>query len=112
MENPVNVEVGNTSLGVQATITNTELKVTSERECVTFARIGNGILLMTGGYQRIREKSTRKALILQALTTNEGTVIVQGFLELRPGGHLMLNTNQAVSLKGTASDRLKVGEAL
>ncbi len=67
---------------------------------------------MTGGYQRIREKSARKALILQALATNEGTVIVQGFLELRPGGHLMLNTNQAVSLHGTASDRLKVGEAL
>ncbi|MCZ8500897.1 hypothetical protein O9853_06770 [Vibrio lentus] len=112
VESPVNVEVGNTSLDVQATITNTELKVTSEPERVTFARIGNGTLLMTGGYQRIREKSARKALILQALTTNEGSVIVQGFLELRPGGHLMLNTNQAVSLKGTASDRLKVGEAL
>ncbi|MCC4859639.1 hypothetical protein [Vibrio splendidus] len=111
IQQPVNVEVGNASLDVQATITNTELKVTSDPEWVTFARIGNGTLLMTGGYQRIREKSARKALILQALATNEGTVIVQGFLELRPGGHLMLNTNQAVSLKGTASDRLKVGEA-
>ncbi|MEZ9043208.1 MULTISPECIES: hypothetical protein [unclassified Vibrio] len=112
IQQPVNVEVGNASLDVQATITNTELKVTSDPERVTFARIGNGTLLMTGGYQRIREKSARKALILQALATNEGTVIVQGFLELRPGGHLTLNTNQAVSLQGTASDRLKVGEAL
>ncbi|PME33501.1 hypothetical protein BCV39_18825 [Vibrio sp. 10N.286.55.E10] len=112
IQQPVNVEIGNASLNVQATITNSELKVTSEPERVTFARIGNGTLLMTGGYQRIQEKSARKALILQALATNEGTVIVQGFLELRPGGHLMLNTNQAVSLKGTASDRLKVGEAL
>lgn len=112
IQQPVNVEVGNASLNVQATITNSELKVTSEPERVTFARIGNGTLLMTGGYQRIQEKSARKALILQALATNEGSVIVQGFLELRPGGHLMLNTNQAVSLKGTASDRLKVGEAL
>ncbi|NOH19117.1 hypothetical protein [Vibrio cyclitrophicus] len=112
IQQPVNVEVGNASLDVQATITNNELKVTSDPDRVTFARIGNGILLITGGYQRIREKSARKALILQALTTNEGTVIVQGFLELRPGGHLMLNTNKAVSFKGTASDRLKVGEAL
>ncbi|MFZ3408686.1 hypothetical protein [Vibrio chagasii] len=112
IQQPVNVEVGNASLNVQATITNSELKVTSEQERVTFAKIGNGTLALTGRTQTIRSKTARKLLILQALTTNEGSVMVQGFLELRPGGHLMLNTNQAVSLKGTASDRLKVGEAL
>ncbi|MDN2669098.1 hypothetical protein OW495_20435 [Vibrio sp. 14N.309.X.WAT.E.F5] len=112
IQQPVNVEVGNASLNVQATITNSELKVTSDPERVTFAKIGNGTLQLTGRTQTIRGKTTRQILILQAASTNKASVMVQEFLELRPGGHLMLNTNQAVSLKGTASDRLKVGEAL
>ncbi|WP_122080953.1 hypothetical protein [Vibrio coralliirubri] len=112
IQQPVNVEVGNASLNVQATITNRELKVTSDPERVTFAKIGSGTLALTGGTQTIRSKPARRLLILQAVSTNQASVMVQGFLELRPGGHLMLNTNQAVSLKGTASDRLKVGEAI
>ncbi|CAH6811521.1 conserved hypothetical protein [Vibrio chagasii] len=112
IQQPVNVEVGNASLDVQATITNTELKVTSDPERVTFAKIGNGILSLTGRTQTIRSKTARKALILQAASTNKAAVMVQGFLELRPGGHLMLNTNQAVTLKGAPNDVVRLGEAL
>lgn len=112
IQQPVNVEVGNASLDVQATITNTELKVTSDPERVTFAKIGNGTLSLTGRTQTIRSKTARKALILQAASTNKASVIVQGFLELRPGGHLMLNTNQAVTLKGAPNDVVRLGEAL
>ncbi|WP_434567736.1 hypothetical protein QFW85_27385 [Vibrio chagasii] len=112
IQQPVNVEVGNASLDVQATITNTELKVTSDPERVTFAKIGNGTLSLTGRTQTIRSKTARKALILQAASTNKASVMVQGFLELRPGGHLMLNTNQAVTLKGAPNDVVRLGEAL
>lgn len=112
IQQPVNVEVGNASLDVQATITNTELKVTLDPERVTFAKIGNGTLSLTGRTQTIRSKTARKALILQAAATNKASVMVQGFLELRPGGHLMLNTNQAVTLKGAPNDVVRLGEAL
>ncbi|CAH7146661.1 conserved hypothetical protein [Vibrio chagasii] len=112
IQQPVNVEVGNASLDVQATITNTELKVTSDPERVTFAKIGNGTLSLTGRTQTIRSKTARKALILQAASTNKASVMVQGFLELRPGGHLTLNTNQAVTLKGAPNDVVRLGEAL
>ncbi len=104
--------MGNASLDVQATITNTELKVTSDPERVTFAKIGNGTLSLTGRTQTIRSKTARKALILQAASTNKASVIVQGFLELRPGGHLMLNTNQVVTLQGAVNDVVRLGEAL
>ncbi|CAH6959449.1 conserved hypothetical protein [Vibrio chagasii] len=112
IQQPVNVEVGNASLDVQATITNNELKVTSDPERVTFAQIGNGTLSLTGRTQTIRSKTARKLLILQAASTNTAAVMVQGFLELRPGGHLMLNTNQAVTLKGAVNDVVRLGEAL
>ncbi|MEZ9547447.1 MULTISPECIES: hypothetical protein [Vibrio] len=112
IQQPVNVEVGNASLDVQATITNTELKVTSDPERVTFAKIGNGTLLLTGRTQTIRSKTARKTLILQAASTNKSTILVQGFMELRPGGHLMLNTNQSVNLFGSENDYIRLGEAI
>lgn len=112
IEQPVTVEVGNAPLEVQATITNTDLKVTSEPERVTFAKIGNGTLSLTGQTQTIRAKNARKLLILQAMSSNTVSVIVQGFLELRPGGHLMLNTNQVVTLQGAVNDVVRLGEAL
>lgn len=112
IEQPVTVEVGNASLEVQATITNTDLKVTSDPERVTFAKIGNGTLSLTGQTQTIRAKNARKLLILQAMSSNTVSVIVQGFLELRPGGHLMLNTNQVVTLQGAVNDVVRLGEAL
>ncbi|MGF1841361.1 hypothetical protein [Vibrio atlanticus] len=112
IEQPVTVEVGNASLDVQATITNTDLKVTSDPERVTFAKIGNGTLSLTGQTQTIRAKNARKLLILQAMSSNTVSVIVQGFLELRPGGHLMLNTNQVVTLQGAVNDVVRLGEAL
>ena len=112
IQQPVNVEVSNASFDVQATITNTELKVTSDPDRVTFAKIGNGTLQLTGRTQTIRGKTARQLLILQAASTNKASVMVQGFLELRPGGHLMLNTNQAVTLKGAVNDVVRLGEAL
>ncbi|MEZ8149709.1 hypothetical protein [Vibrio splendidus] len=112
IQQPVNVEVGNASLDVQATITNSELKVTSDPERVTFYPIGTGTLRITGQSQTIRGKSARKALILQAPTTNKGLVLVKGFLELHPGGHLMLNTNQAVNFFGSRNDYIRLGEAI
>ncbi|CAK1831401.1 conserved hypothetical protein [Vibrio crassostreae] len=112
IQQPVNVEVGNASLDVQATITNTELKVTSDPERVTFYPLETGTLRITGQSQTVRGKSARKALILQAPTTNKGLVLVKGFLELHPGGHLMLNTNQAVNLFGSRNDYIRLGEAI
>ncbi|CDT56343.1 conserved hypothetical protein [Vibrio coralliirubri] len=112
IEQPVTVEVGNASLEVQATITNTDLKVTPDSERFTFSKVDRGPLSITGASQSIQGKSERKALILQAFITNSESILVQGFLELRPGGHLMLNTNQPVSLSGTVGDQVRLGEAL
>ncbi|WP_253815788.1 hypothetical protein [Vibrio crassostreae] len=112
IEQPVTVEVGNASLEVQATITNTDLKVTPDSERFTFSKVEGGPLSITGAPQSVQGKIERKALILQAMDTNRESILVQGFLELRPGGHLMLNTNQAVSLSGTVGDQVRLGEAL
>ncbi|MEZ9426446.1 hypothetical protein AB4186_24205, partial [Vibrio lentus] len=112
IEQPVTVEVGNASLEVQATITNTDLKVTPDSERFTFSKIDRGLLSITGASQSVQEKSERKVLILQAMVTNREPVIVQGFLELRPGGLLMLNTNQAVGFSGTLGDHVRLGEAI
>lgn len=112
IEQPVTVEVGNASLEVQATITNTDLKVTPDSERFNFSKVGRGLLSITGSSQSVQGKSERKALILQAIVTNRESILVQGFLELRPGGHLMLNTNQPVSLSGTVGDQVRLGEAL
>lgn len=91
-------------------IDNDNLSVTPSDSLYTYAAIGDGVFELDGSEQTIDGASARKALFLQVPDTNSGTVLVQGFIQINPGGHLPLSTNQAVTVKGNAGESIRVGE--
>lgn len=60
----------------------------------------------------IAAKAGRKGLILQAPETNQGEIIVQGFLRVSPGAVVPFPASNLVTLAGTVGDVLYVGEEL
>jgi len=60
----------------------------------------------------IAAKAGRKGLILQAPETNQGDIIVQGFLRVAAGAVVPFPASNAVSLTGVTGDMLYVGEEI
>lgn len=93
-------------------VNNDSLNVTPSESLYTYSAVGDSAFALDGTVQTLEEKDERKALFLQAPTSNTRPVLVQGFMELHPGSHVSLKTNLAVTVKGKAGERLLVGEAL
>jgi len=62
--------------------------------------------------QTIAAKATRKGLILQSPDTNNGDILVQGFLRIAVGSVVELPASNSVTITGTSGDVLYVGERL
>ncbi len=107
----LDVHIQNELLEVNATIQNPILNVNPITELYLYAAIGVGDMTLDGSQQTIEGDDERKALFLQAPETNTEHVLIQGFLELRPGGHLALKTRQAILVKGKVGEHLRIGEA-
>lgn len=60
----------------------------------------------------IAAKAGRKGLILQAPESNQGEIVVQGFLRVVPGAVVPFPASNQVSLVGLVGDKLYVGEEL
>ncbi|MGD8172615.1 hypothetical protein ACQEXU_13205 [Vibrio sp. TRT 21S02] len=60
----------------------------------------------------IAAKAGRKGLILQAPETNQGDIVVQGFLRVAPGAIVPFPASNQISLAGTVGDALYVGEEM
>lgn len=60
----------------------------------------------------IAAKLGRKGLILQAPETNQGEIVVQGFLRVAPGAVVPFPASNLVSLFGSVGDVLYVGEEI
>lgn len=60
----------------------------------------------------IAAKAGRKGLILQAPETNQGEIVVQGFLRVAAGAVVPFPASNLVTLVGTVGDVLYVGEEL
>ncbi|MDC5851406.1 hypothetical protein OPW32_19660 [Vibrio europaeus] len=86
------------------------LSVTPSVTLYTYAAIDEGVFELDGTTQTIDGSEGRKALFLQVPDDNTEPVLVQGFMVINPGGHLPLNTNQAVTIKGKDGESLRIGE--
>lgn len=60
----------------------------------------------------IAAKAGRKGLILQAPESNQGDIVVQGFLRVQAGAIVPFPASNQVSLVGTVGDVLYVGEEM
>jgi len=110
IQGAIQAEINNALLNVH--VDNETLSVTPSVTHYTYSAVGDSPFGLDGSVQTIDAKEERKALFLQAPDSNKKPVLVQGFLEIRPGGHVSLKTNQAVTVKGTTGERLRVGEAV
>lgn len=105
----IEAEINNSLLNVH--VDNETLSVTPSVILYTYAAVDGSPLALDGSLQTIEAKHERKALFLQAPDSNKKPVLVQGFMEIKPGGHVSLKTHLAVTVKGTAGERLRIGEA-
>jgi|GEM_PF-2755502 len=108
IEHTVQAEINNALLNVR--VDNDTLNVIPADTLYTYSALGDGVFALDGSVQTIDSNNGRKALFLQVPDTNSEPVLVQGFIQLNPGGHLPLNTNQAVTVKGKAGEQIRVGE--
>ncbi|MEX0336398.1 hypothetical protein [Vibrio tubiashii] len=95
----LNVHVDNETLSVAPSVT-----------LYTYSAVDEGVFELDGTTQTIDGSEGRKALFLQVPDENTESVLVQGFMVVNPGGHLPLNTNQAITVKGKDGETVRVGE--
>lgn len=67
-------------------------------------------LILDGTSQSIAANPKRKGLILQSPETNQGEMVVQGFLRLASGAVVEFPAANTVTIEGTKGDVLHVGE--
>jgi len=74
----------------------------------------NGLadIAIDGTAQTIPAKVGRKGLLLQAPISNNGDIIVQGFLRVEAGAVVPFPASNAVTIQGSAGDVLYVGEQM
>ncbi|MDC5758322.1 hypothetical protein OPW41_11945 [Vibrio europaeus] len=108
IQRAVRAQIQNELLNVH--VDNETLSVTPSVTLYTYAAIDEGVFELDGTTQTIAGSSERKALFLQVPDDNTEPVLVQGFMVVNPGGHLPLNTNQAVTIKGKDGETVRVGE--
>lgn len=95
---------------VKTRIQNDTLTVEKLADLYTLQKVDTGYLDLTGDEQSIAGNEERKGLFIQASQDNDRSVLVQGFIEVVAGGHVLIKSNKAVMLEGLAGDKVRVGE--
>ncbi|KPM01371.1 hypothetical protein [Vibrio splendidus] len=95
---------------VKTRIQNDRLTVEKLADLYTLQKIDTGLLDLTGDEQSIVGNEERKGLFIQASKENEHPVLVQGFIEVVAGGHVLIQSIQVVMLEGVAGDTVRLGE--
>ncbi|CAK1945209.1 hypothetical protein [Vibrio crassostreae] len=95
---------------VKTRIQNDTLTVEKLADLYTLQKVDTGHLDLTGDEQSIAGNEERKGLFIQASQDNERSVLVQGFIEVVAGGHVLIKSNKALMLEGVAGDKVRVGE--
>ncbi|QPG35017.1 hypothetical protein IXK98_08375 [Vibrio europaeus] len=108
IQRAVKAQIQNELLKVH--VNNETLSVTPSETLYTYAAIDEGVFELDGTTQTIDGSEGRKALFLQVPEDNTEPVMVQGFMVVNPGGHLPLNTNQPITIKGKDGETVRVGE--
>ncbi|EGQ7984206.1 hypothetical protein HJA60_004286 [Vibrio vulnificus] len=106
--NPVQVSEVQSEVNVR--VQNDTLTVEQLAELYTLQKIGTGQLALTGNEQTIAANANRKGLFIQASADNANPVLVQGFIDVAAGGHVLIKSDKAVTLEGVAGDGVRVGE--
>ncbi|MFA0095891.1 hypothetical protein AB4406_12325, partial [Vibrio splendidus] len=89
---------------------NDTLTVEKLPDLYTLQKVDTGLLDLTGDEQSIVGNEERKGLFIQANKENEHPVLVQGFIEVVAGGHVLIKSNQVVMLEGIEGDTVRLGE--
>ncbi|WP_253649391.1 hypothetical protein [Vibrio tubiashii] len=108
IQRAVKAQIQNEFLNVH--VDNETLSVTPSVTLYTYAAIDEGVFELDGTTQTIDGSEGRKVLFLQVPDDNTEPVMVQGFMVVNPGGHLPLNTNQDITIKGKDGETVRVGE--
>ncbi|PMM18346.1 hypothetical protein BCT62_23985 [Vibrio splendidus] len=95
---------------VKTRIQNDTLTVKKLAELYTLQKVDTGYLDLTGDEQSIAGNEERKGLFIQTYQDNDRSVLVQGFIEVVAGGHVLIKSNKAVMLEGGAGDTVRLGE--
>ncbi|MEZ8780967.1 hypothetical protein AB6D85_25660 [Vibrio splendidus] len=95
---------------VKTRIQNDTLTVKKLAELYTLQKVDTGYLDLTGDEQSIAGNEERKGLFIQAYQDNDRSVLVQGFIEVVAGGHVLIKSNEAITLEGVAGNGVRIGE--
>ncbi|MCC4820237.1 hypothetical protein LMH81_27365 [Vibrio lentus] len=95
---------------VKTRIQNDTLTVKKLAELYTLQKVDTGYLDLTGDEQSIAGNEERKGLFIQTYQDNDRSVLVQGFIEVVAGGHVLIKSNEAVTLEGVAGNGVRIGE--
>ncbi|MDH5967460.1 hypothetical protein L8R96_16850 [Vibrio aestuarianus] len=95
---------------VKTRIQNDTLTVKKLADLYTLQKVDTGYLDLTGDEQSIAGNEERKGLFIQTYQDNDRSVLVQGFIEVVAGGHVLIKSNEAITLEGVAGDGVRIGE--
>ncbi|MFA0509666.1 MULTISPECIES: hypothetical protein [unclassified Vibrio] len=95
---------------VKTRIQNDTLTVKKLADLYTLQKIDTGYLDLTGDEQSIAGNEERKGLFIQTYQDNDRSVLVQGLIEVVAGGHVLIKSNEAITLEGVAGDGVRIGE--
>ncbi|CAK2842656.1 conserved hypothetical protein [Vibrio crassostreae] len=95
---------------VKTRIQNDKLTVKKLADLYTLQKVDTGYLDLTGDEQSIAGNEERKGLFIQTYQDNDRSVLVQGFIEVVAGGHVLIKSNEAITLEGVAGDGVRIGE--
>ncbi|HAS6153224.1 TPA: hypothetical protein I7146_17160 [Vibrio vulnificus] len=108
VQEPINVSA--VQAEVKTRIQNDTLTVETLADLYTLQKVDTGLLDLTGEEQSLAGKEERKAIFIQAFKENAHPILVQGFIEILAGGHVLIKSNNAVRLEGVAGDKVRIGE--
>ncbi|MCC4790516.1 hypothetical protein AB6E39_22265 [Vibrio splendidus] len=95
---------------VKTRIQNDKLTVKKLADLYTLQKVDTGYLDLTGDEQSIAGNEERKGLFIQTYQDNDRSVLVQGFIEVVAGGHVLIKSNEAITLEGVAGNGVRIGE--
>ncbi|CAK2485117.1 conserved hypothetical protein [Vibrio crassostreae] len=95
---------------VKTRIQNDNLTVKKLADLYTLQKVDTGYLDLTGDEQSIAGNEERKGLFIQTYQDNDRSVLVQGFIEVVAGGHVLIKSNEAITLEGVAGNGVRIGE--
>ncbi|MDH5939948.1 hypothetical protein L8R84_28235, partial [Vibrio splendidus] len=81
---------------VKTRIQNDKLTVKKLADLYTLQKVDTGYLDLTGDEQSIAGNEERKGLFIQTYQDNDRSVLVQGFIEVVAGGHVLIKSNEAI----------------